>query len=260
MEYKQVTLPPRVLICGESTTGKTGSLAMLSNAGYRIMLHDFDNNSRVIGNFLKDGHAPIYTQTYDVVDVSDDLMGDIAKPAARAKDELRRFFKQLSHWKTDTEDLGKSTEWTPKDIVVIDSGTFLGRLCILAAHLDPETKRDGRSLYNTAGKYFHRICVKLRAANMGASVIMLTHIQLTGDKDEQGNILNGVNIPTAVGTKMSESLPSYFTDVWRIEVNARGERQYKTAATSKMGLRASTPNIKATEPFDLAAMFSKLGV
>jgi len=58
-KFNDAALPPRILLCGEAASGKTGSLAQLANAGYRIMIHDFDANTRVIGSYLKPDAADV---------------------------------------------------------------------------------------------------------------------------------------------------------------------------------------------------------
>lgn len=260
-KFLETKLPPRILICGEPAAGKTGSLAQLANAGYRLMIHDFDSNLRVIGSYLKPDAAEVYVSTYAAAKItSTNLFAGTGNASKQALDELRRFSKMLEHWKTPTEDLGPCSSWTPNDVVVIDSGTFLGELLLLAAKEDPETKRDMRSLYNVAGGYYGAILDFLTGNKMGASVIVLTHIMQTGDKDDQGKIIaKSRDIPVGVGEKFSKKMQTYFSDIWHLEVDRTGNRVFKTAATNSASLRTSAPTlIKATEPFDLASMLDRL--
>ena len=255
------TMPPRILIYGEPASGKTGAIAQLANAGYRILLHDLDQNSRVIGSYLKPNAADVFVNSYSVAKITNtNLFAGNGMATKQAVDEMRRFCKMLEHWKTETEDLGPSSSLTSKDVIVIDSGTFLGELLLLAAHEDPETKRDLRSLYNVAGKYYAAILDHLCGNKVGASVIVLTHLMQTGDKDDQGKIIGKArDIPVAVGEKMSKRMPTYFSDIWRLEVDRVGNRSFKTSASDKESLRTSAPHkIKATEPFDLASMLTRL--
>jgi hypothetical protein len=259
--FSQAQLPPRILIYGEPAAGKTGAIAQLANAGYRVLIHDFDQNSRVIGSYLKPDAAPVYLNTYAAAKITNtNLFSGNSVAGKQSVDEMRRFCKTLEHWKTETEDLGPSSALTAKDVIVIDSGTFLGELLLLAAHEDPETKRDLRSLYNVAGKYYSAILDHLCGNKIGATVIVLTHTMQTGDKDDQGKIVGKArDIPVAVGEKMSKRMPTYFSDIWRLEVDRAGNRAFKTAATDKESLRTSAPHkIKAVEPFDLASMVNRL--
>jgi hypothetical protein len=253
---------PRILICGEPASGKTGALAQLANAGYRLMIHDFDQNSRVINSYLTDKAADVYINTYAAAKITGtNLFAGTSNAGKQALDELRRFTKMLEHWKVvGGEDLGPCTSWTAKDVVVIDSGTFLGELLLLAAQEDPETKRDMRSLYNVAGKYYGAILDHLTGNKMGATVIVLTHLMQTGDKDDQGKIVGKArDIPVAVGEKFSKKMQTYFSDIWHLEVDRVGKRNFKTAATDKASLRTSVPLlIKSVEEYDLASILDRL--
>lgn len=261
-KFEITKLPPRVLICGEPASGKTGALAQLANAGYRLLIHDMDQNCRVIGSYLKPGAADVFVNTYTVAKLTGTNLFTAKGPSAGAQAvaEMKRFCQQLEHWKTETEDLGPTSQLTPKDVIVIDSGTFLGDLLLLAAQEDPETKKDGRSLYNVAGKYYCAILDYLTGNRVGASVLVLTHIMQTGEKDDQGKIIGRArDIPVAVGDKASRKMQTYFSDIWHLEVDRVGNRSFKTSATDKAALRTSAPDkIKATEPFDLASMFNRL--
>lgn len=257
------TPPPRILICGEPASGKTGALAQLANAGYRLMIHDFDQNTRVISSYLNSNAADVYVSTYAAAKITSTNLfsGATGQASKQALEELRRFCKMLEHWKVPGgEDLGPSSGWTAKDVVIIDSGTFLGDLLLLAAHEDPETKRDLRSLYNVAGRYYSAILDHLTGNKMGASVIVLTHIMQIGDKDDQGKIIgNARDIPVGVGEKFSKKMQTYFSDIWHLEVGRDGKRTFKTSATNKAALRSSAPNvIKGVEEFDLASMMNRL--
>jgi hypothetical protein len=261
-KFNEVKLPPRILICGEPAAGKTGALAQLANAGYRLMIHDFDQNSRVIGSYLTDKAAEVYLNTYAAAKITGtNLFAGSGQASKQALSEMRRFCSMLEQWKVQgAEDLGACTSWTPRDVVVIDSGTFLGELLLLAAQEDPETKKDGRSLYNVAGKYYGAILDHLTGNKMGATVIMLTHLMQTGEKDDQGKIVGKArDVPVGVGEKFSKKMQTYFSDIWHLEVDRAGNRTFKTAATDKASLRTSAPSlIKGAEPYDLASMLDRL--
>lgn len=260
-KFEASKLPPRVLICGEPAAGKTGALAQLANFGYRLMIHDFDSNSRVLASYLKPGAADVYVNTYAVAKITNtNLFAGSGTATKQALDSMRLFCKMLEHWKTDSEDLGPTSKLTSKDVIVIDSGTFLGEMMLLAAHEDPETKRDLRSLYNVAGRYYGAILDHLTGPKVAASVIVLTHLMQTGDKDDQGKIVGkSRDIPVGIGEKFSKKMQTYFSDIWHLEVGRDGKRTFKTSATDRASLRTSVPNlIKPVEEFDLASLFDRL--
>ena len=262
MKYETSKMPPRVLLAGEPATGKTAGIASLANAGYEILLFDMDQNARIIGNYLKPGHAPVHIKTFEVAKISDTAIfsGGPKDAVPKAVAELRTFTKMLEHWKDGDEDLGPSSQLTAKHVVVIDSGTFLGDLLLLAAKADEETKKDGRSLYNVAGKYYAAILDFLCGKRMGASVLFMTHIMQSGEKDDQGRFIGRPkDIPVAVGEKASKRMQTYFSDIWYLSIDRAGNRIIQTNATDQVARRTSVPDkIKATEPYDLGSLFNRL--
>jgi len=261
VKFEATKSPPRVLVCGEPASGKTGALAQLANAGYTLLIHDFDANARVIGSYLKPDAAPIYINTYSVSKITNtNLFAGAGDAGAKSLAELRRFTKALEHWNVDGDDLGPSSKLTPKHVVVIDSGTFLGELLLLAAHEDPKTKKDLRSLYQVAGEYYGAILDYLCGPKVGASVLVLTHLMKSGEKDANGAWLSKPReVPVGVGEKFSNKMQTYFSDIWLLEVGRTGERTFNTSATSHAARRTSVPlKIKPTEPFDIARLFDFL--
>lgn len=261
-KFEMSRMPPRVLIYGDPASGKTGAIAQLANAGYRILLADLDQNARVIGSYLKPGHADIFIQTFTVAKMTGTNLfaGKQGEAAQAALKEMRLFCQMMQHWKTESEDLGPTSALTAKDVIVIDSGTFLGELLFMAAKADPEANKHAPTQYRLAGDYYSAILDYLCGSKVGASVVMLTHVTQTGEKDSDGKFVGRPkDIPVAVGEKMSKRMPSYFSDIWRLEIDRAGNRNFRTAATSFESLRTSAPHkIKASEPFDLASMFNRL--
>jgi hypothetical protein len=254
---------PRILICGEPASGKTGALAQLANAGYRLMIHDFDQNSRVINSYLTDKAAEVYINTYASAKLADVKFFPDSNGAVRqAATELQRFGQMLMHWQVPGgEDLGPCGSWTNKDVVVIDSGTFLGDMLLLAAQGDPKySEKMLMTKYGIAGDWYGAILDRLTGNRMGATVIVLTHIMQTGDKDDQGRITGKArDIPVGVGDKFSKKMQTYFSDIWHLEVDRMGKRTFKTMATDKAALRTSAPLlIKPVEEYDLASMLDRL--
>ena len=262
-KFEATAMPPRILICGEPASGKTGALAQLANAGYRLMIHDFDQNARVIASYLKPGPNEVYISSYASAKQADvNFFPSSGGAMDQAASELQRFGKMLLHWKVaGGEDLGPCTSWTSKDVVVIDSGTFLGDMLLLAAQKNPQYKPNMMmTKFGIAGDYYGAVLDRLTGYNMGATVIVLTHIMQTGEKDDQGKIMGKArDIPVGVGEKFSKKMQTYFSDIWHLEVGRDGKRSFKTAATDKASLRTSAPNlIKPVEDFDLASMLDRL--
>jgi hypothetical protein len=130
----------------------------------------------------------------------------------------------------------------------------------MAAFAHPKANDHLPTIYNWAGKFYSGILDYLTGPDNKASVLFLTHVMDSGQKDKDGTFIGKIEqVPVAVGEKISRRMAQYFTDVWHIEIGPTGQRQIKTAATDKMGLRTSAPlSIKPVEPFDVASMFDRL--
>src|ERR1700756_571809 len=57
----------KLLFLGDSGAGKTGALASLAGAGYRLRIADFDNGLDVLHNILLDAKSPYGAQAAENV-------------------------------------------------------------------------------------------------------------------------------------------------------------------------------------------------
>ncbi len=120
----------RIMLLGWQGGGKTGALACLANAGFKLRILDFDGKQ---GKPLEKYVRPECLCNVDVVTLVDKLrdttkfIGVSGTPKA-----FGDAFKIMDHWcytaADGTEvDLGYSRDWGPDTIVVLDTGTAMGR-------------------------------------------------------------------------------------------------------------------------------------
>lgn len=135
LETLLANTPVRAFIQGRPKTGKTGALAALANAGFKLRVIDYDGNIQPLTQFVNPNARPLVdiVQLQDKLWNSNDGMAPMGKPTA-FDDGL----KLMQHWKYRerkpgdapeefTEiDLGKPSEWGPDTVVVIDSMTSFG--------------------------------------------------------------------------------------------------------------------------------------
>lgn len=103
----------KVIVTGDNGAGKSASLATLANAGYRLFIFDFDNGLDAIKAHVTDaGIDNIHSVTLK------DSPGDI--------NAFKTFKSMLwKGWIEEGVDLGNAKTWGPKDVIVIDSLTFM---------------------------------------------------------------------------------------------------------------------------------------
>lgn len=236
----------KALIIGDSGSGKTGLLATLANAGYNLRIIDLENNLNVIGSYLKgDAAKNIHYASLDPND----------------KRALEGINALVRHWKIGTEDLGPTKDWTNKEVLVIDSTTKLGDVCL---NCTSATNKDDRTHYMNAGEEFQNLMsFLLDPSPLRFNVVCLAHIRYVAvQSDKVADTMTMKAYPTSVGSKLPISFARGFTDVFGIKVSAIGQnvkRVIRTDADSMMGMKSSNPSkLKLEEEFDLGVIFNKL--
>ena len=114
----------KLLIEGDSGSGKTGALTSLVAAGYKLRILDFDNGLETLKQYvLKECPERINNVEYRTL--RDKRK---ANPAGPIIDGQPKAFvdglKMLDRWKYDDIDLGVPAEWGPEYVIVLDSLTF----------------------------------------------------------------------------------------------------------------------------------------
>ena len=231
----------KLLLCGDPGSGKTGSLAMLANAGYKVRILDLDNNLAIIKNYLKS-----------------DAKGDVEYVSVAAKDATswNKAVAYIDKW----DDGSDPKTWDSSYVLVIDSATFLNEVLFnsLAAKknivVDDAKASDLRDIYNQQYKYFETLVAKLTGDKYKCHVILTAHLRWIGGEDKPLKCY-----PAFMGQQLPDKVARYMNNVWLAE--KRGNTPvFQTQATPVMTLKCSAPAVvNAKEDFDLGAIFKKMG-
>jgi hypothetical protein len=231
----------KAMIAGESKSGKTGLLATLANSDEidRMVIFDTDNGLDVLASYLTPAVLKkVVYQTFDRFD-------------AGSYQKIRDLIKG---WKTPTEDLGPLKAFGPRDVVVMDSGTFFGDICYEAASAEDTTK-NGMAIVGAAQKKFVKVVDAFTSDKLPCNLIWNTHIRLQEDAIKK--TMRG--FPETVGSKLSGRIARSFNNLWRVDVKPDGKRVIRTQADAFMTLGSSAPTVLAAEEaFDLGAIFKKI--
>jgi hypothetical protein len=235
----------KAMITGESKSGKTGLLATLANSDQidRMVIFDFDNGLDILGAYLTPAAvAKITYKTFDRFDAG-------SYQAAR---EL------IKHWKTPSEDLGPLKAFGPRDVVVMDSGTFFGDACMEAAKkkngIDKDTQIP-QAVWGDGQSYFMKVVDAFTSDKLPCNLIWNTHIRMLEDPIRK--TMKG--FPETVGSKLSGRIARSFNNLWLVESKLDGKRVIRTQANSFMTLGSSAPTVLAAEEdFDLGKIFKKI--
>lgn len=229
----------QTILLGESGAGKTGGLASLANAGYRLAICDFDNGLDILRNGKYLTEEAVDRVLYETFAVDD-------------PESIPQLQKLINDW----PGMGPLTAWSTKDVLVIDSGTFMASAIEVYCEKKKGPFKDPRQLMGACKETLCTLFEFLRGPKVQCNVIVNTHIRFV--ENDQG-IQKGY--PSFIGQAFPRIAGTYFNNMWRIDVKpgAEGRRVIRTKADSTTALKCSAPNaVEAEEPFNLAALFSKI--
>lgn len=234
----------KLLLLGDSKSGKTGSLVSLVKANYRLRILDMDNLLDVLSYFVQ-RECPEKIENVEFRTLRDRRK---ASPTGPVIDGSPRAFieaiKMLDRWKYKSNDgsevdLGVPAEWGSECILVIDS---LSRLCDAAYDFrEPLTPRgksgeyDVRAVYGDAQDAIENLLATLTSSSFETNVIVICHGTYLDLPDGTKKIF-----PQGVGQKLSPKIPQYFPNYIRYK-NLGGKRKIQLTSDPMIDLATANP-------------------
>lgn len=273
----------RVCILGWPGGGKTGALASLANAGFKLRILDFDGKRGApLGQYV----LPECRKNVDVITVTDKLRGGLkfievsGTPIAFADG-----VKAMDHWaytKPDGTkvDLGRSRDWGPDTIVVLDTGTAMGRAAkrrvVNMNNRTPLNTRD--SDWGAAMEEEGSFLERLTSPENPHHVIVNYHLKMLGPrearkgdsdalkeiKEREAEIIPTRLYPSAMGSKNApQNIGQYFTTTLLIEPKygpgSKVKRMIHTQPRAELDLKLPA-DLTAPQPIEtgMLTIFSAL--
>ena len=217
----------KILLIGDSGTGKTGALASLAAAGFKLRILDLDNGIEILKNYLIDPKSPYVVQNPKVAEgvrykTLTDPMKNIAGRLIPSRVTVwRQTMESLIHWKEeDGTDLGKITDWDTETILVIDSLSALSEAA-LNFHLsmnaglgNPRTQNEARRDVGSAQNLLRQFLQLIKDDSIKCNVILTAHITFVNEVGEkpggEGSSALGTGYPAAIGRALSPHVPRGF--------------------------------------------------
>ncbi len=249
----------KLLLLGDSKSGKTSSLVSLVEAGYHLRILDLDHLLYVLeGQILK--RCPDNIANVEFRSLSDKYK---PSPTGMVIDGKPKVWidtlKMCDNWKYDDIDLGPPADWPDDCILVIDS---LSRLCDGAYDFHeaimPKGKSgdfDGRAVYGNAQGDVERFLALLNSPTFNVNVIVICHGIYQDNPDGTRKIY-----PQGVGQKLSPKIPQYFPNYIRY-INKNDKREIQLVSDRMIDLANTRPDqLNKNLPTDtgLATIFSAL--
>ncbi len=218
----------KIILMGDSGTGKTGSLVSLALAGYNIKVIDFDCQAEeVVRGVLKELHHakknPISLEAhnkalsqFDIAKFSDKITIVGTKIKVVAALAWVAAMKQLNAWVRGGID--------EKTVLVIDSLTFAAKAATYnyLSLSNLLAKQDGPEWtdYNSIQEAIAGLLALLYSPTISCNVIVNAHIDLVelradfGKKDNKGKpvleVVDTKALPKSIGKALASSIPAYF--------------------------------------------------
>lgn len=233
----------KILLLGDSKSGKTGSMASLIKAGYHLRIIDMDNLlDSLVAHARKECPDKIGNVEFRTIrdKIKHSPTGPILDGPAKA---FTTAHKMIDHWKYDDVDLGKPMDWGPDCILVLDS---LSRFCDAAYDfrepLTPAGKSgqvDHRVTYGDAQDAVEKVLAWLTSDDFKTNVIVVAHLVYMTVQDPSG--ADKIKAyPQGVGQKLSPKIPQYFPSVIHYYNNG-GKRTIRTTSTPLLDLANPKP-------------------
>ena len=278
----KATTPARIMIVGYPGSGKTGALACLANAGYKLRIIDFDGNLEPLLLHLDTRALPLM----DALHFEDELRNTgkfvetVGIPSA-----FNNALKAMKHWTYTDEngeevDLGKSCDWGPDTVVVIDSLTSMGTAAfnrtLKACNRNPMNCT--RQIWGSAMADQDAAIRIMRGERTRYHFIVLAHLKLIGPKDiEQGDndltkqlkaqvadIVPTRLFPSALGRTLSPEIGGRLPTLILAEAQTRANSTKRVLVTEprpELDLKVPVKGLPKTLPIEtgLLTIFEALG-
>lgn len=247
----------KAIILGDSGTGKTGSLASLVKAGYKLRILDLDNKLQtgILPQLIK-RDCPDKLGSVDYEAVRDKFKASALGPVFDGMPKsFTRSLELLDKW----SDNSIPAKWGPEYIFVLDSLTFLSDAAYnWAKSLNPGTK-DPRQWFYTAQRAVENTLAMLTAETFNTNLLVIAHVswQTRPDGSMKG-------YPASVGKALGPTIPTYFDNMVLCQTSSDGKsRTIQTVPTALMDLKnpaSINPLMLPTLPLEtgLATFFQTL--
>lgn len=245
----------KLLYIGDSGTGKTGSLASLVAANYKLRVIDCDNGLDVLVQYIrkecpdKIGNVS-YESHRDKFKATDS--GPVISGTPKA---FTSCIKLLNQWSDGTT----PAEWGDDTVLVIDTFSGLASGAFeWARGMNPGAK-DPRQWYFMAQQALEKVIDMMTGAGFASNVIVISHIDY---KEREDGVTKGY--ARAVGSALGPIIPKYFNTVLLAESQGAGKnvrRMIKTLPTGIIDLKTPIPfKLDKDLPLEtgLATVFEKL--
>ena len=243
-QYKTST-STKVLILGESGSGKSGSLASLASAGYNLRIVDLERGLDILVNVLKDWKANGYDKDslsrIDFIPLVDGRSKD-GKLSPVNADAWQKTQQAFFHWKSGESDFGPVTTWGEKDVFVLDTLGRLSRAALTfvmylnnALGQQPDGKKFG-----AAQGLVDNFLQLLWDPAVSCNIVVLAHVNY---QENDVGVQRG--FPDTIGKALNPMVGRYFNSVLLAKTKTMPDKTERhvllTQSTGQIELKTTAP-------------------
>lgn len=252
----------KLLYIGDSSTGKTGSLASLVADGYKLRVLDLDNGLDSLKTYVMKTCPDKLSNVGFITERDKMKVGPSAKYGGQSGPVVAGSAKAFTNslkWMEKWDDETVPAEWGPEYIFVLDSLSAFGKAAYAWAYgLNPGAK-DPRQWYFAAQQGVEDTLALLTSEAFHANVIIISHVNYREQAD--GTTKGYAN---AIGSALGPIIPRYFNTLVMAESQVLGKtvnRKIKTVPTTMVDLKNPVEfKVEAELPLEsgMAELFRKL--
>lgn len=234
----------KMLLLGDSGSGKTGALASLAKAGYNLYIADIDEGLDVLANLLRDSKTPYGSDALGRVkyETLTDQMKQLAGRMVPGRATVwQRLVKLLENW----PEKGPITSFTDKDVFVLDSLTFASQAAMnfilsMNARLG---QKPHQSDWFEAQILVEGLLQALYDTSVKCNVVVISHITYIG---EENGPVHGY--PSSLGKSLPPKVGRYFNSALMCKTIGTGPGAKRKIFTNSVGV----VELKNTAPLRVA--------
>jgi len=261
----------KTLLIGDSSAGKTGSLASLVAAGYRVRMLDMDNGGDSVVALLNDPRYPYQPyclahgidigEGFNYVTITEEMTrhrteGRFVPKAATA---WIKMVDMIENWVDGDIRLGGIDTWTERDILVIDT---LGKASWFAYYYAQQlngrlgARMEGYDYQRDIGSthnFLRGLLQKLYSTYVKCNVIGISHITTVdrsrGGSDSPSRDPNNPTprselkgYPSTIGRSIAPEIGSFFNNCFKAEESGTGtnvRREIYTTPSDEIVVKAA---------------------
>lgn len=228
----------KLVLIGDSGTGKTGALTSLVKDGYKLRIIDLDNGLDSLVQFVRK-ECPDKLGNVDYETVRDKIKSSPAGPILAG---MPKAFTQSMQLMDKWTDGTTPAEWDDRTIIVIDSLTALSKAAFeWAKGMNPSAK-DARQWFFSAQQAIEKVIDLLTSEAFHANVIVISHVVY---KDLPDGTVKGY--ASSIGSALGPTIPKYFNTLLLAESSGSGANVKRVIRTVPSGVI----DLKNPKPFSL---------